>query len=138
MPRAAFSDHNWLRLPLGSAGVVRFKLTLDDNGKLQAHTVERIDGQAAPQYLREVVRKTALMLNAGRFALTDTSGESQEQRFELSASIDHAGGADELGEPGDLKQIGRHVEPTLGRPGKADFTYNSGRHVTLKISILAP
>jgi len=30
------------------------------------------------------------------------------------------------------------VEPTPVRPGKADFTYNSGRHVVLSVRLVNP
>jgi hypothetical protein len=78
------------------------------------------------------------MLRTGVFAPGQGREEAGVQRFELTARIEMEQKSESvLAEDHDLRQIGRFVEPTRTRPGKADFTYNSGRHVILTIRMLS-
>jgi hypothetical protein len=136
-PRAAFADEVWHRLPLGAAGVIEFSLVLDDAGRVQPTTPDGQQRSPPPRHLERLIERTVRMLHAGTFALEAGKVSAGTQRFRLSASIDQRPGSESvLDEPGDLRQIGRTVEPTRARPGKADFTYNSGRHVQLTIRML--
>jgi hypothetical protein len=138
VPRAAFRDPAWHRLPMGAAGKVVFSIELDNMGKLVgAVSVERTEPEP-PVFLKNLVARTVLMLKAGTFALTPQGLQAGTQRFELSAELRRVAALDDvLAEPEDLRQIGRLVEPTRVRPGKANFTYNSGRQVELTIRMLA-
>ena len=138
VPRAAFRDPVWHRLPVGALGKVIFSIELDNTGKVVgAASVERTEPEP-PVFLKSLVARTVLMLKAGTFALTPQGIEAGAQRFELSAELRRVEALDDvIAAPEDLRQIGRLVEPTRVRPGKANFTYNSGRQVELTIRMLA-
>ena len=137
VPRAAFRDPVWHRLPLGQAGKIVFSIELDAAGKVLGGARDIEQEPAPPPYLKALTERTLLMLKAGQFALSPTGIRAGAQRFEMSASIRVVDPLDdELAEPEDLRQIGRLVEPSLTRPGKANFTYNSGRQVQLSIRML--
>ena len=137
VPRAAFRDPAWHRLPMGGAGKVIFRLELDEMGKVVGAASVEPTEPAPPSFLKSLVARTVLMLKAGTFALTERI-QAGTQRFELSAELRRVEPLDDaLADPNDLRQIGRLVEPTRVRPGKANFTYNSGRQVELTIRMLA-
>jgi hypothetical protein len=136
-PRAAFPDKTWHRLPLGAAGVIEFAVQLDDAGKVVRATRKKNPASPPPKHLLAVVQRTTRMLKSGVFAMATGRVEAGVQRFELSAQIEQQAAVDSvLAEREDLRQIGRFVEPTRTRAGKADFTYNSGRHVILTLRML--
>ena len=99
-------------------------------------TVEE-EPKPAP-HLKRIIGRAVLMLKQGTFALSEAGVSAGVQRFELSAEIQQVAALDDaIAEPHDLRQIGRLVEPTRVRPGKANFTYNSGRQVELTVRMLA-
>jgi hypothetical protein len=136
-PRAAFPDRAWHRLPLGPAGAIEFAVELDEQGKVVRATRRQNPTVSPPTHLLDLVKKTTRMLKTGVFALAGHGVEAGVQRFELSAHIESGVSSESvLADPHDLRQIGRFVEPTPIRPGKADFTYNSGRRVVLTVRML--
>lgn len=136
-PRAAFPDKAWHRLPVGAAGSIEFSVELDEEGKVVRATRRKDPSVPPPGHLLRLVARTTRMLKSGVFAMAAGRVGPGVQRFELSAQVEQQAGSDSvLAEPEDLKQIGRFVEPTPTRPGKADFTYNSGRHVILTLRML--
>ncbi len=137
-PRAAFRDPAWHALPMGRVGKVVFSIALDDAGRLTSSPLEFEADPEPLALLKHLVERAVLMLRAGSFALTPQGIEAGSQRFELSAQVRQVEALDDaLAEPRDLRQIGRQVEPTRVRPGKANFTYNSGRQVELTVRLLA-
>lgn len=138
VPRAAFRDPAWHGLALGAAGSITFSIELDAEGRLVEQALVIDKEPAPPEHLERLVTRTTLMLKAGSFALTPAGVQAGKQRLELSAAIRKVEALDDaLAEPRDLRQIGRLVEPTWVRPGKANFTYNSGRQVELTLRMLA-
>lgn len=137
VPRAASPDPIWHRLPLGDAGKAVFSIEIDAEGKVVGQG--KVEQEPAPApHLKRIIGRAVLMLKRGTFALSEAGVAAGVQRFELTAEIHQVAALDDVfAEPHDLRQIGRLVEPTRVRPGKANFTYNSGRQVELTVRMLA-
>jgi outer membrane biosynthesis protein TonB len=135
VPRIASSDKVWHGLPIGAAGKAVFSIEIDAGGKLVGQG-RVLDEPAPAPHLERIIGRTVLLLRSQTFAVPGEAGGVQH--FELSAEIRQVGALeDTFAEPQDLRQIGRLVEPTRVRPGKANFTYNSGRQVELTLRLLA-
>jgi len=138
VPRIASADRVWHGLPLGSAGSAVFEIELDAQGKVIGQG-KVLDEPPPTAHLARIIGRTVLLLRNQTFALAPEAGAPTSQRFELSAEIRQVAALDDgIAEPEDLRQIGRLVEPTRVRPGKANFTYNSGRQVELTVRFLNP
>lgn len=138
VPRIASADRVWHGLPLGSAGSAVFKIELDAQGKVIGQGTV-LDEPPPAAHLARIIGRTILLLRNQTFALAPEPAAPASQRFELSAEVRQVAALDDgIAEPEDLRQIGRLVEPTPVRPGKANFTYNSGRQVELSVRFLNP
>jgi len=127
LPAAAKNDPAWLTLPFDSKGSIRFKLTLNDDSKLQPIEIIAEPHQTPPEHLRRAVLLTRHFLLHGRLAIRgDQAAGEQELRLRVEVSqkapdpkTPHAEGT---------RSFGR-VGPSA--PEQAYFTYYSGRHVAL-------
>jgi len=138
VPRIASADRVWHGLGFGSAGSAVFKIELDAQGKVVGQGTV-LDEPPPAAHLARIIGRTVLLLRNQTFAVAPEAGAPTSQRFELSAEIRQVAALDDgVAEPEDLRQIGRLVEPTRVRPGKANFTYNSGRQVELTVRFLNP
>ena len=137
VPRIASSDQVWHGLPLGAAGKAVFSIEVDAQGKVVGQGTV-LDEPAPAPHLERIIGRTVLLLKSQTFTAFGEAGRGGTQRFELTADIRQVAPLeDAFAEPRDLRQIGRLVEPTRVRPGKANFTYNSGRQVELTLRLLA-
>ncbi|HEY6725805.1 MAG TPA: hypothetical protein VI197_17340 [Polyangiaceae bacterium] len=138
VPRIASADKVWHGLAIGAAGSAVFEIQVDARGKVVGQGTV-LDKPAPAQHLARIVGRTVLLLRNQTFAASAEGGPPANQRFELSAVIRQVPALeDSFAEPEDLRQIGRLVEPTRVRPGKANFTFNSGRQVELTLRLLDP
>lgn len=138
VPRIASADKVWHGLALGSAGSAVFSIEVDAQGKVVGQGTV-LDKPVPAAHLARIIGRTVLLLRNQTFAHAAEGEAPVSQRFELSAEIRQVAALDDtFAEPEDLRQIGRLVEPTLVRPGKANFTYNSGRQVELTVRLLNP
>lgn len=138
VPRIASADKVWHGLPLGSAGSVVFDIEVDAGGKVVGQGTI-LDKPVPAAHLARIIGRTVLLLRNQSFGPPREGEAPIRQRLELSAEIRQVAALDDtFAEPQDLRQIGRLVEPTRVRPGKANFTYNSGRQVELTVRLLNP
>jgi hypothetical protein len=127
LPAAAKNDPAWLTLPLDSKDSIRFKLTLNDDSKLEPIEIIDEPSHPTPDHLRRAVLLTRHFLLHGRLAIRgDQAAGEQELRLRVEVSqqapdpkTPHAEGT---------RGFGR-VGPSA--PDQAYFTYYSGRHVAL-------
>jgi hypothetical protein len=133
LPRVAYPEAAFHRVPLGTTARTRFSIDLDESGRIAPPP--RFDQHAARDvWLDDVVVRACLLLRGGMFGLA--AGEAGTHAFELKFEV--VQGTPREGdwlEPTDLAEIGRLVEPTLLQPGRAHFIYNSGRQVRLTLSL---
>ena len=138
VPRIASADKVWHGLPLGSAGSAVFDIEVDARGKVVGQGTV-LDKPVPAAHLARIIGRTVLLLQNQSFGPPREGDAQVRQRLELSAEIRQVAALDDtFAEPQDLRQIGRLVEPTRVRPGKANFTYNSGRQVELTVRLLNP
>lgn len=138
VPRIALADKVWHRLPLGAAGSAVFEIELDEQGKVVGQG-KVLDEPFPAQHLARIIGRTVLLLRNRTFAPAGDAAVPIRQRFELSAEIRQEPALDDtFAEPEDLRQIGHFLDPTRVRPGRANFTYNSGRQVELTLRLLPP
>jgi len=123
-------DRDWSRLPLGSVGQVKLTLEVDETGKLQELELESV---ALAPVIERMLRRAALLLRAGRFSLDPRKSSAGAEHLELEVTITQRSvSPDELASPTDL--FAQSSEPpTRERPGYAQFTLNSGRHVRVLV-----
>ncbi len=128
VPKATRTDAAWLQLPIGYTGQVTVRLGLDAEGRLvSAVPVER----EVPPHFRRLVERTRLLLQAGRFALRPKQMSAGTRVLKLRAEVRQQAARDDdpFAEPHDTYRLGS----TQTAPWRAYFTFNSGRHVEIKI-----
>ena len=116
LPVAIGAEPDWWKQRMGSLGVVRFKVALSENGKLEEVTID--DEKKFPFHAR-VVRRVAKLLAFGTFALPSSSTGSAEQAFELRLVMEQQPPEENsTADPGDLVEKGFEA-PSAERPGQA-------------------
>ena len=116
LPVAIGAEPGWWKQHMGSLGVLRFKVALSENGKLEEVTID--DESKFPFHAR-VVRRVAKLLALGTFALPTSSTGSAEQVFELRLVMEQQPpDENSSAEPGDLVEKGFEA-PSADRPGQA-------------------
>lgn len=127
LPAAAKNDPTWLTLPLDSKGSIRFRLTLNDDSKLEPIEIIDEPHQTPPEHLRRAVLLTRQFLLHGRLAIRgDQAAGKQELRLRVEVS-------QQAPDPKTPRAEGTRGFGRVGpsAPDQAYFTYYSGRHVAL-------
>jgi hypothetical protein len=125
LPAANNGDPVWGELPIGSIGVVRVSVVLDDEGAIAESKVwDR--PKKPPSYLARLVDRTLIMLRGGRFALAKTGSGKETLKLDVTLS-------ERPMESGPLA-LGFDA-PGPGNPGRAYFQLASGRLVDTKVTI---
>jgi hypothetical protein len=135
LPRAAYPESTFHDLSYGTTLETRFSVELDEGGHaLPPRFDER---QVSEAWFDTLVVRALLLLRAGTFAVPASTPGKLEHAFELTAQVvEGTPASGDWLEPRDLAQIGRLVEPTVRQPGRAHFTYNSGREVRLTLRLV--
>ena len=125
---ASRGDPRWLALPPGTVGEVRFRLSVDEEGRLGALEVDPRDAARMPPVVEHMLENTRLLLVAGRFSLDASRERAGAQALRVRVVIDDAGASDTSADPTGLNEL--DYEPPAGsKPGRGSFRLNSGRRV---------
>ncbi len=134
LPSASFADSRWSELPLGFLGRALVDVRVDAEGHLE--TLELAADQDVPAPIRAMVDNTRLLLKSGTFSLHTDRESPGSERWSLEVTIGTAApNPDDTADPRRLFGMG-HREPLGGKPGFAQFTLNSGRHVAAALQRL--
>jgi hypothetical protein len=121
-------------MPLGPAGSLEVTLEVNEAGKIVG--ARPTDAARAPQHLVRLVERTLTLLRAGRFSLSSAETNAGSETFRLAASIDQVEAA-----PVDRSTAGPYglgfKAPRAGAPGHATFTLQTGRRITIAITLVA-
>lgn len=122
-------------MPLGPAGTLEVTLEVDEAGKIAG--AKPTDAARAPQHLVRLVERTLLLLRAGRFSLSSADTNAGSETFRLEATIDQV----EASPAEDRSNAGPYAlgfqAPRPGVPGHATFTLQSGRRITIAVTMVA-
>lgn len=118
-PQAASADPIWQTTPLGPAGAVVLRVTIDEEGRLLGADVEG----AAPPALAAGIRRTVALLRARRF-----TSRAPVTRLALEAAVTPDTVHDGL--HGDVFAIGGSF---AGAEGHAFFALATGRRIDLRV-----
>lgn len=132
LPRAGHADPFWSAQPLGFFDTVRIRLELDDEGQLQSIVGEP---RELGSHWKRLLERTRLFLKMGRFVLATLDGE-KEQALKLTARVgDRPSLREESYDPKDSVELSSEP-PAPGHPGKARFSYPSGRQVEITVELI--
>jgi hypothetical protein len=132
LPVAIGAQPGWWRGRLGTLGTLRFEVTLDDSGKIQAVD---IDDETAHAWASRVVRGVGRLLSVGRYALSATTPGAR-QRFELTLELEQRPAPNSIiAEAGDAVDMGWEA-PTSSSPGKAHIQEAQGRILRATLRVL--
>lgn len=121
-----------LDLPPGPGASARVTFTLGKHGDIVDFEVH--DPQP-PAYLGGILRRAHLLLRRGQFALHDDCLGGGEQTYRVQVRLERRPATDDpFADPGHIMRRG-FTPPTPERPGHAYFTFASGRHVDLEVSV---
>jgi len=135
LPVAIGAEPGWWKQHTGSLGVLRFKVALSENGKLEEVTID--DENKFPFHAR-VVRRVAKLLALGTFALSTSSTRSTEQVFELRLVMEQQSPeGNSTADPGDLVEKGFEA-PSADRPGQAIIRDAPGHAMRAFLKLLPP
>ena len=136
IPPAVSGDRAWTRLDLGDAGAVKITVIVNGEGRVAGIETSPEDAEL-PKHLQRLVKRTTALLKAGRYALTAEPGAAGRETFLIRIALTKRDPIDQAGaDPDDALQLGNEP-PTLDLPGKAYFTYASGRHFQAEVTILS-
>jgi len=122
----------WLDLPLGPGATALVTFTVGNDGKLVDF---EIHDPEPPAYLVGLLRRAHLLLQKGQFALHNARQGGGEQTFRVRVQLERRPVADDpFADPGHIMRRG-FTAPTPEQPGHAYFTFASGRHVDLRVSV---
>jgi hypothetical protein len=130
IPPATKGDPAWLSLPNGAAGSFTVGFEVDAYGQIVRAEPVEIE---VPGVLSRLLARLLILLKGGRFALKAEEVSAGHQLFRIEANIRQEAPSR------DRNAIGMHVArigaeyPTNTTPGRAFFTFNSGRHVELTV-----
>lgn len=125
---ASRGDPRWLTLPPGVVGEVRFRLSVDEEGRLGSLEYEPRDAARVPPVVEHLLENTRLLLVAGRFSLDASRERAGAQGLRVRVVIDDTGASDTSADPTGLNEL--DYEPPAGtKPGRGSFRLNSGRRV---------
>ena len=132
LPLAAKTDSTWNDLPLGPAGSIIIKLTIDSSLKLTPVTIMDTPEQPAPDYLKRMALKNRDWLHTQRFSIGPQS-QAGTQLLRISATVTQKSPDADTPDATGTQALG-----TRGgaQPTGAYFTYFSGRHVELRVERL--
>ena len=132
LPLAAKTDSTWSQLPLGPAGSIIIKLTIDSSLKLAPIAIMDTPEQPAPDYLKRMAVKNRDWLHTQRFSIGPQS-QAGTQLLRITATITQKSPDADTPEATGTQALGTRggVQPT-----GAYFTYFSGRHVELRVERL--
>ena len=125
---ASRGDPRWLALEPGTVGEVRFRLNVDEEGRLGALELDPRDAARLPPVLEHLLENTRLLLVAGRFSLDANRERAGSQALRVRVVIDDAGASDPSADPTGLNELD-YEPPAGGKPGRGSFRLNSGRRV---------
>ncbi|HEX9620839.1 MAG TPA: hypothetical protein VF989_11940 [Polyangiaceae bacterium] len=132
LPRAGHADPFWSSRPLGFFDSARVRLELDDEGRLESVVGEPVEIAA---HWKRLVERTRLFLKIGRFS-SETPDSAKAQVLMLTAHVsDRPSLREESYDPSDSVELSSEP-PTPGRPGKARFSYPSGRQVEITVELI--
>lgn len=132
LPAGAYTDGDWSKLPLGPVSRVHLSLEVTPKGELGEL---EIDAEGLLPVIERMLRRAALLLRSGRFSLDPSKLSAGEEHFDLEVVISERPLIpNEFAAPQDLFAQ-RFEPPTRERPGYAEFTLNSGRHVRVEVRI---
>ena len=131
----AVRDTAWHALPWGPGAEARVTLRLDDEGKLldvEIHEPRPTD------YLATLLMRVRLLLQRGQFSLPATLRTPGQQTFQVRVELSRRERSDlPWAEPHHIMHRG-FAAPTHDHPGQAYFTFASGRHVRLVVTLMDP
>lgn len=131
LPRAAVGDPLWSTLPLGRAGSADVVVRID-SGRLVSAKPKR---PPVPPQIDHLLVRTALLLKAGQFALSESDATSGSETLRIELTISAGPPSGEFGaDPTDAVALGFRA-PRPGHPGLAYFTLASGRHVEARVTL---
>jgi hypothetical protein len=125
---ASRGDPRWLTLGQGSVGEVRFRLSVDEEGRLGALEYDPRDAARVPPVVEHMLENTRLLLVAGRFSLDANRERAGTQALRVRVVIDDAGASDASADPTGLNELD-YAPPAGAKPGRGSFRLNSGRRV---------
>jgi len=126
---ASRGDPRWLALPVGPVGEARFRLNVDEEGRLgELEYDERTPVTALSPVLEHLLANTRLLLLAGRFSLDPSQARAGAQALRVRVEISDAAAGEPTGDPGGLNEL-EYEAPHGSRPGRGSFRLNSGRRV---------
>jgi hypothetical protein len=128
LPAACVADAAWGKEPLGDAGRITIRVTLDERGKITGW--EPDGGAPPPARLVATVKRTLAMLEAGTFALAKGEVGEGVAVLEIRATVEDAAPSGEEGAASAMR-LEQHWQS--GR-GTAAFTQASGRRVAFVIT----
>jgi hypothetical protein len=128
-------DPYWAELPFGNHGSARVVIDVGEDGRITL--VERDGAQTLPPPLERMLKRTLLLLRAGRFALSRRGSGAGRESFEIEVTLSQIPPPEgDWDDPGHTASIG-FTPPKPGRPGRAYFVHGSGRRFDAKVT-LAP
>ena len=126
---ASRGDPRWLALPVGPVGEARFRLNVDEEGRIGELVYdEHTPATALPPVLEHLLANTRLLLLAGRFSLDASRERAGAQALRVRVEISDAAPSDPAGDPTGLNEL-EYEAPVGKKPGRGSFRLNSGRRV---------
>jgi len=130
---ATHRDPLWDQLPLGSVGVARVVITVDDEGHLKSSELDERD--EVPDPIQRLIERTMLFLQKGRFALSGRELGAGSQTLEIEVTLSSVEPEEDYDDPRHTVSLG-FEPPRIGKPGRAYFVHAAGRRFDAKISVL--
>jgi hypothetical protein len=126
---ASRGDPRWLALPVGLVGEARFRVSIDEEGRLgELEYDERTPVADLSPVLEHLLANTRLLLLAGRFSLDPTQTRAGAQTLRVRVEIRDAAASEPTGDPNGLNEL-EYEAPRGSQPGRGSFRLNSGRRV---------
>ena len=135
LPAAALPRDGWQRLRVGTTMTVEVTLHLDGEGRLGEL---ELGSGASPTRLTRLLERARLLLRRGRFALQTAQPGAAAVTYEIKLVIsDREVTADPFAEEAHIMRRG-FEPPRREAPGRAYFTFASGKHVEISIEQRPP
>ncbi len=126
-------DPLWDGLPFGEVGVVDVVITVDDDGKITASSLE--DEKRVPDSLQRLVKRTLALLQAGRFALSKSDARAGSETLRIAVTLSSGEPEEDYDDPRHTVSLG-FDPPSSTKPGRAYFVHASGRHFDARVTIV--
>ncbi|MEZ4444811.1 MAG: hypothetical protein R3B72_37395 [Polyangiaceae bacterium] len=135
IPAAVSGDKAWFRMPLGEAGELTLTLVVDAKGKLTG--LEPAKKAELSKPMRRLARRVSAVLHAGRFAVAEQPGHAGRETYRITIRLTEGKPIEQdNAEPHHALEFG-YDPPIPGTPGRAYFTYASGKHFEAAVTLVS-